>query len=56
MYAYCPFITPQTCGIKGDDMNLNATPEKQTLSLVGENSMIIKEGHPSKRSYDSCYW
>lgn len=57
MFAYCPMVSHDNCGVNGNggsnDMNLLANKE---MSQVSSTSMKYREGKPSYREYDSCYY
>jgi hypothetical protein len=57
MFAYCPLINQDTCGISQDgsngDMVIKATEARQTIST---DKMRYRIGSPSYRKSDSCYY
>lgn len=63
MFAFLPKTSPKMCGISSaqsedveGQMKIEASFEKQTISLVGDNALQFAEGRPDVRSYDSCYY
>jgi hypothetical protein len=58
MYAYCPMISHVKCGVSSNspdsiDMKLIANLKKK---YVVTNSLKYREGKPSYRKYDACYY
>jgi len=57
MFAYCPGINQKVCGISDDstntDMTLYATKDEAKLSST---SLKYREGGPTVRAYDACYY
>ena len=60
LFAFLPKINAKKCGINSSspsDMKiLTKRNEKQTISLIGNNSLRFKEGRPEERAYDACYY
>jgi hypothetical protein len=58
LFAYCPLINQNTCGIGQDstadgNMQINAT---ETRQIISTDKMRYRIGSPSYRRSDSCYY
>ena len=67
MFAYCPALSRQHCGISGagaddKDMRLYATEYTQTVYskqmryVQGPNIQVSKNGSKKAREYDFCHY
>ena len=58
MFAFCPMVSHDSCGVVSNsesstDMVLQAN---KTVNNVSSNKMKYREGKPSYREYDACYY
>ena len=57
MYAFCPSINQQVCGLSEDntlfDLTIQATESPQTFS---SNILTYRQGSPFLRAYHFCYY
>ena len=58
MFAFCPLATKKNCGINSDDADstdLRLEP-KWTSQTLSTTDLKYREGKPSYREYDACYY
>lgn len=58
MFAFCPGISPATCGISSeeDSLEFNIYAKVSVPMTIKTNELKYREGDVTLRSYDACHY
>jgi hypothetical protein len=57
MIAWCPNVTPKTCGLTGTDHEVTVKPgAAKKITLKGSTKILAKKGTTKSGLYGACYY
>ena len=57
MIAFCPNVSPKTCGLTGTDHGVTVKPgAAKSISLKGATQILTKKGTTKSGLYGACYY